>query len=369
MPPGRPKKTRPSTDAAASAPPPTTVPTRTHEPTQTPPERSPVADRILAAGITQAQKQALIDNLQLEITERARKLRAQYALQAQGLRTRLEMRVNRIPQALRQRKMGDLLAEHAEKARAKVTPAVPEKDPLLEQAGSLVVRSPERERKSLKRQSEYISTANNNENDDKENAPALTELEPTQGQAQDLPNPKKRAKTATITTVANTKATRTVSRKGPAPPTSTILSPKSHNSRTLPRSPFKPALSPKKTALIERLASPVKQSTLQLAPPTKTVSRAPSRQAKRPGTALGMAQETEMATEGRSSEASTASAGTTIVTTKTASKVGRLPAAKKTTVAKTTTVGGRKAAAGVKKENVPPVPLPVGGGRMLRKRG
>ncbi|KAK0363572.1 hypothetical protein LTR91_020360 [Friedmanniomyces endolithicus] len=388
MPPGRPKKTRPSTDAAASAPPPTTVPTRTDEPTQTPPERSPVADRILTAGITQAQKQALIDNLQLEskqdtshtctflehawtdasqVTERARKLRAQYALQAQGLRTRLEMRVNRIPQALRQRKMGDLLAEHAEKARAKVTPAVPEKDPLLEQAGSLVVRSPERERKSLKRQSEYISTANNNENDDKENAPALTELESTQGQAQDLPNPKKRAKTAT-TTVANTKATRTVSRKGPAPPTSTILSPKSHNSRTLPRSPFKSALSPEKTALIERLASPVKQSTQQLAPPTKTVSRAPSRQAKRPGAAFGMAQETEMATEGRSSEASTASAGTTIVTTKTASKVGRLPAAQKTTVAKTA-VGGRKAAAVVKKENVPPVPLPVGGGRTLRKRG
>ncbi|KAK0778972.1 hypothetical protein LTR91_004241 [Friedmanniomyces endolithicus] len=366
MPPGRPKKTRPSTDAASFVPPPTTVPTETDEPTQTPPERSPVANRTLAPGITQAQKQALIDNLQLEITERARKLRAQYALQAQGLRTRLEMRVNRIPQALRQRKMGDLLAEHAEKDRVKAAPAVPEKDPLLEQAGSLVVRSPGRERKSLKRQSEYISTANTNDNDDKENAPAPIELEPAQIQAQDLPNPKKRAKTAT-TTVANTKATRTVSRKGPAPSTSTILSPKSHNSRTLPRSPFKTALSPEKTALIERLASPVKQSTQHLAPPAKASSRAPSRQAKRPDTALGMAQETEMATEGRSSEASTTSAGTTIVTTKTASKVGRLPAAKKTTVAKTT-VGGRKAAAGVRKENVAPVPLPVGGGRTLRKR-
>ncbi|KAK0250012.1 hypothetical protein LTS09_014892 [Friedmanniomyces endolithicus] len=366
MPPGRPKKTRPSTDAATLAPPSMTIPTQTDEPTHTPPERSPMADRTLAAGITQAQKQALLDNLQLEITERARKLRAQYALQAQGLRTRLEMRVNRIPQALRQRKMGDLLAEHAEKARVTAAPAVPQKDPLLEQAGSLVVRSPERERKSLKRQSEYISTANNDANDDKENAPAPTELEPTQ--PQDLPNPKKRVKTAT-TTVANTKATRTVSRKGPAPPTSTILSPKSHNSRTLPRSPFKPALSPEKIALIDRLASPVKQLTQHLAPPAKVPSRAPSRQAKRLVTALGTAQETEMATEGRSSEASTTSAGTTIVTTKTASKVGRLPAAKKTTVAKTTTLGGRKAAAVVKKENVPPVPLPVGGGRTLRKRG
>ncbi|KAK0936359.1 hypothetical protein LTR29_012032 [Friedmanniomyces endolithicus] len=339
MPPGRPKKTRPSTDAATLAPPSMTIPTQTDEPTHTPPERSPMADRTLAAGITQAQKQALIDNLQLEITERARKLRAQYALQAQGLRTRLEMRVNRIPQALRQRKMGDLLAEHAEKARVTAAPAVPQKDPLLEQAGSLVVRSPERERKSLKRQS--LKT---------------------------FPTPKKRVKTAT-TTVANTKATRTVSRKGPAPPTSTILSPKSHNSRTLPRSPFKSALSPEKIALIDRLASPVKQLTQHLAPPAKVPSRAPSRQAKRLVTALGMAQETGMATEGRSSEASTTSAGTTIVTTKTASKVGRLPAAKKTTVAKTTTLGGRKAAAVVKKENVPPVPLPVGGGRTLRKRG
>ena len=66
MPPGRPKKTRPSTDAASFVPPPTTVPTETDEPTQTPPERSPVANRTLAPGITQAQKQALIDNLQLE---------------------------------------------------------------------------------------------------------------------------------------------------------------------------------------------------------------------------------------------------------------------------------------------------------------
>lgn len=83
-------------------------------------------------GITLAQKQALVDNLQLEgmafeyprlghelttiviVTERARKLRAQYMLQAQGARSRIGIRVNRIPTALRKAKMGDLLIKHSQ---------------------------------------------------------------------------------------------------------------------------------------------------------------------------------------------------------------------------------------------------------------
>jgi len=48
------------------------------------------------------------------VGERARKLRAQYALQAQGLRMRLEMRVNRIPVALRKMTIGELLDKHSE---------------------------------------------------------------------------------------------------------------------------------------------------------------------------------------------------------------------------------------------------------------
>ncbi|KAK7745359.1 hypothetical protein SLS53_002855 [Cytospora paraplurivora] len=63
-------------------------------------------------GITLGQKQALIENLQLEITDRARKLRAQYNLQAQGLRTRIEIRVNRIPMALRNVRMGELADQY-----------------------------------------------------------------------------------------------------------------------------------------------------------------------------------------------------------------------------------------------------------------
>ncbi|AEO65419.1 uncharacterized protein THITE_2112390 [Thermothielavioides terrestris NRRL 8126] len=88
-------------------------------------------------GITLAQKQALIDNLQLEITERARKLRANYNIHAQSLRTRIEIRVNRIPVALRKLTMGELLekysAEPQQKASATTSavrgPPVPAKDP------------------------------------------------------------------------------------------------------------------------------------------------------------------------------------------------------------------------------------------------
>lgn len=43
-----------------------------------------------------------------EVTERARKLRNQYKLQAQSLRAHIEMRINRVPSSLRRSKMGDL---------------------------------------------------------------------------------------------------------------------------------------------------------------------------------------------------------------------------------------------------------------------
>ncbi|KAL9047265.1 MAG: hypothetical protein Q9214_000118 [Letrouitia sp. 1 TL-2023] len=71
----------------------------------TTPTQSPTKKPVM---ISQSQKQALIDNLQLEVTERARKLRAQYALQAQSLHTRIEMRVNRIPTSLRKANIGEL---------------------------------------------------------------------------------------------------------------------------------------------------------------------------------------------------------------------------------------------------------------------
>lgn len=48
------------------------------------------------------------------VTERARKLRAQYTLQAQGLRNRIELRINRIPKSLRTANMGELFSKYQE---------------------------------------------------------------------------------------------------------------------------------------------------------------------------------------------------------------------------------------------------------------
>ncbi|KAJ2971871.1 hypothetical protein NQ176_g7478 [Zarea fungicola] len=93
----------------------------------TPTERSPIKKR--KAGITLQQKKTLIENLQLEVTERARRLRAQYHLQAQGLRSRIEIRINRIPTALRKMKMGDLLLKYIhQEQQAAIPPPVPPKD-------------------------------------------------------------------------------------------------------------------------------------------------------------------------------------------------------------------------------------------------
>jgi Nbl1 / Borealin N terminal len=137
-------------EGARNPPPQTrTVATKTGSPTARTPNKnmSPTQKR---RAITQAQKQALIDNLQLEstrphfpravsavyccefggfeltlcgctVSERARKLRAQYSLQAQGLRTRIEIRVNRIPVALRKANIGELLAKYSEEQQTSNT--------------------------------------------------------------------------------------------------------------------------------------------------------------------------------------------------------------------------------------------------------
>ncbi|KAG5995601.1 hypothetical protein E4U52_008020 [Claviceps spartinae] len=111
-----------------------TSPTRTNtkvllkSPT-TPTGPSPVKQHTI--GLNAQQKQALIDNIQLEITERARRLRAQYQLQAQGLRSRIEIRINRIPMSLRKLKIGDLLQKHAQQEQSKNVskpPPIPAKD-------------------------------------------------------------------------------------------------------------------------------------------------------------------------------------------------------------------------------------------------
>ncbi|KAK1833777.1 Borealin N terminal-domain-containing protein [Podospora conica] len=104
------------------------VPTKNGSPSR---DESPLKKRKL--NFTATQKQALVENLQLEITERARKLRATYNIHAQSLRTRIEIRVNRIPLSLRKVKLGDLVQKYADQQQrsqkaATKGPPVPEKD-------------------------------------------------------------------------------------------------------------------------------------------------------------------------------------------------------------------------------------------------
>ncbi|KAI8956363.1 Borealin N terminal-domain-containing protein [Xylaria longipes] len=198
----------------------------------TSPQRSPIKRRKL--GVTLAQKQALIDNLQLEISERARRLRAQYNIQAQQLRSRVEMRVNRIPTTLRKLKMRELPTRSYRPQHPRPVPRsqyVPKPPPVPAKDGTspkpiprkpLPAASPARGHKRL---SNEISGA------DKEN----------QG---DIDNPKKRLRGG----VAQVKAPITASQ---------ILSPTSSNTRVIPRD--LPASSMK--SMVSRPASPVKTST------------------------------------------------------------------------------------------------------------
>ncbi|RMZ77998.1 hypothetical protein DV737_g4076, partial [Chaetothyriales sp. CBS 132003] len=80
------------------------------------PRSSPMHKKVK---VTEAQKQALIDNLQLEIDERARRLRAHYALQCADLRSRIERRINRIPIAMRNMTMGEVMAKDKEAITAR----------------------------------------------------------------------------------------------------------------------------------------------------------------------------------------------------------------------------------------------------------
>ncbi|CCF35912.1 hypothetical protein CH063_07596 [Colletotrichum higginsianum] len=173
-------------------------------------------------GISLEQKQAIIDNLQLELTDRARRLRAQYNQQAQTLRSRIQMRVNRVPRAMLKMTMADLVARAVEQQKrlegASVPPPVPEKD-FPPRASPYKLAPPAR---SAKRLSDAMVGG------DKENEQIL--------------NPKKKHRAA------------------PAPLSSSqILSPTSSNTRSLARE--RPS-SPSKSSQIARpTSSPAKQHT------------------------------------------------------------------------------------------------------------
>ncbi|KAF2836242.1 hypothetical protein M501DRAFT_996970 [Patellaria atrata CBS 101060] len=327
-------------------------------------ERSPSKRRGM---ITAAQKQALMDNLQLEITERARKLRAQYALRAQGLKARLEMRVHRIPQTLRETNIMELINKHSQQAapRKPIEPAPVVVKPSIEampppprpRAGGKGKASPV-PLKGVKRASIEMSMTS-----DKENA-----------HAEDLSMPKKRAKTATASQPLP-RATRTTSRKVNP---SQVLSPKSNNSRTLPRSPLKDGNGLGKPNFM-RPTSPIKPSVSappatsrtvaeRPKPPPRTTSRAATATTTTTSTVRGKraapaAPAQPKGARGRipsdGSNASDSSAGTTIVTKKGAPEVKR------------SVVGRAVAAANARikqSEAAKKEAEPITGGRVLRTR-
>ncbi|KAJ6134703.1 hypothetical protein N7523_001025 [Penicillium sp. IBT 18751x] len=193
--------------------------------------------------LTQSQKQALIDNLQLEITERARKLRSQYALQANDLRSRIERRVNRIPVSLRKVTMGELFDKHSGLFKTspmrKASPVKAFRAPpsiSIDQA-----LSPARENRSRR-------TSHDDHYSDKENAPAT-------GEPEGLKNPKRRGKAP-----AAGSASRVASQEVRAND-NRILSPKSLNSRTYPQSPFRASPEKGQPSYLSRPTSPLKPSS------------------------------------------------------------------------------------------------------------
>ncbi|EYE90199.1 uncharacterized protein EURHEDRAFT_527198 [Aspergillus ruber CBS 135680] len=284
---------------------------------------------------TRKQKQALIDNLQLEITERARKLRAQYALQTHDLRARIERRVNRIPVALRKAKMGDLLEKHNASLRAHHSPRKVTSPAKRNITNTTAGASARRVRK-LSPEGPYF---------DKENAPTGESLDV-------LNNPKKRGKPA-----AAGGPSRVVSQEVRGADYR-ILSPKSLNSRTYPQSPFR--ASPEKSqqpGYMSKPMSPLKRSSpLRAAASlsgangaTATKDGRLTSQTARPASKVApgtkgirspLPRPATRQRERRNSASSNASSGTTIVKpTKTGTG-----ARKATNTSSTTTTGAKKTA-------------------------
>ncbi|PCG91428.1 Hypothetical protein PENO1_093920 [Penicillium occitanis (nom. inval.)] len=245
----------------------------------TTPSNSPARKKLK---ITQHQKQTLIDNLQLEITERARRLRAQYAMQAQDLRSRIERRVNRIPIALRKSLMGALLEKYssapqlqspkksAVPTKAIKSPIATKKQKGVEYPSLSAANSPSRRPKE---------TSNVGSYSDKENAPVPEAPIP-------LDNPKKRGNPAAS---GQPRSVSQVLRDAETK----VLSPKSSNSRTYKQSPL--ITSPTKASYMSRPTSPLKPASPLKAmiedararatrPESKAASPAPSVRRTKPTT-------------------------------------------------------------------------------------
>ncbi|KAL2130510.1 hypothetical protein VTI74DRAFT_6322 [Chaetomium olivicolor] len=255
------------------------VPTKTGTPQA---QEGPVKRQ--RVGITAAQKQALIENLQLEITERARKLRANYNIHAQTLRTRIEIRVNRLPLSLRKVTMGELLEKYSteQPQRTDATtgsvkgPPVPSKDP---PSSRPPVRAPIASRPVVKRTSHEISGG------DKEN---------------EVETPQKKMRSNTITDISRQ-------------PTH-VLSPTTSNSRIVPRTIATPGRS--------NIARPA-VTPGRAAAATTMLNKMVERSVVRPTTAHGTAITTTLTTTRKPTALSSSTNGTSSTTSTTATNAAK----------------------------------------------
>ncbi|KAJ5953075.1 Borealin-like N-terminal [Penicillium vulpinum] len=325
--------------------------------------------------LTQHQKQALMDNLQLEITERARKLRAQYALQANDLRARIERRVNRIPVSLRKANIGELLEKHSAAANKQQVVSPSRKYSPIKTSRNIASVSVDPET-STTHEGRARRGSHDGHFSDKENAPA--------GRESELKNPKRRVKPAGqggASRVASQEVRGNENR---------ILSPKSNNSRTYPHSPFRASPEKGQPSYLARPTSPLKPSSplrsrghtvssvKDQRPPSQT-QRTANRAATGPKTTRSpLPRPATRQGERKNSTGSTASSGTTVTkstrtgtgarkaTTASAAAATKRPASR--LQATSMAVKNTPTTAAMRKTTAPAVTEPANRTRALRKR-
>ncbi|KAG5928639.1 hypothetical protein E4U42_000244 [Claviceps africana] len=333
----------------------------------TPTGTSPIKSRKM--GLNAQQKQALIENIQLEITERARRLRAQYQLQAQGLRSRIEIRINRIPMSLRKTKISDLLQKYAEQEQGRIVPkpsTVPAKDLHLSNsqrnphAGLLPAT------RGFKRISNEIS--GDKENDIRNVNGAKKRARVPQADAVRVRPNQVLSPTSSNSRLANRERT--------ASPTKPVInragSPlkASGNSRSAPATNVLSSMVERAKATRARGARKIINTSEASSPPYGTTAASRARRNRPAATARGPAARPPTQTGRRpsdTSETSEGSAGTVATKVSVSSKTGR-STAKSTvmgTIRKGVTGGTRRAAT---KSAATPATT-NGAGRTLRKRG
>ncbi|KAI5857644.1 hypothetical protein BZA05DRAFT_470524 [Tricharina praecox] len=102
--------------------------------------------RVNDGRITKSQKQGLLDNLEVELNERSRKLRSQVNQQSRALKQRIEMRITRIPKKLWKVTMAEMLAQAEGRDVANPMVASISAKEFVEEVRSLSRGAPEKER-------------------------------------------------------------------------------------------------------------------------------------------------------------------------------------------------------------------------------